>query len=281
MAHSDSETNAAAEAIERDAYRALLSRVGSRALRDRVGARAEDCGPALILRCRGLDHVLFNRTFGVDAAGPASVILAESAVARYRAQRISRYFVHLHAESAELPLLREALSGLGLVRYPRVWHRFVRGREPVQRRDCPFTIGRAQPGEAAPLAALLVRGFELPEAALGLLAAALGDPAFHGYTARDSDGRPVAALLLYVRGDLAHVTAVATELAQQGRGAQAALLARVLADALELGCRQVSAETGAPIADEPNPSYRNLERAGFRFAHAIEHWAERGVRFGA
>ena len=50
MAHSDSETNAAAEAIERDAYRALLSRVGSRALRDRVGARAEDCGPALILR---------------------------------------------------------------------------------------------------------------------------------------------------------------------------------------------------------------------------------------
>jgi GNAT superfamily N-acetyltransferase len=280
VTHGDDEASAAAEAIERDAYRALLSRVGPAGLRDRLGARAEDCGPALILRSPGIDHVLFNRSFGVDAAGPASAILAESVVARYRAQRIGRYFLHLHAERPE-PAVREALAVLGLVRYPRVWHRFVRGRERVALRGGAFSVGPAQPGEAVLLATLLARGFDLPEPAVALLAAAVEDPAFRGYAARDASGRPVAALLLHARGDLAHVTATATDPAHRGLGAQAALIAQALSDALDAGCRQVSAETGAPIADEPNPSYRNLERAGFRFVHAIEHWAERGVRFGA
>ena len=216
----------------------------------------------------------------MDAAGPASAILAESVVARYRAQHIARYFVHLHAEAAD-PLLREALAGLGLVRYPRIWHRFVRGREPVRPHGSGFTVGRAQPAEGLQLAALLARGFELPEAAIELLVASLATPAFHGYAARDAAGRPVAALLLYARGDLGHLTAAATDPEHRGRGAQAALIALALSDALDLGCRQVSAETGAPMGDEPNPSHHNLERAGFRVAHAIEHWAEPGVRFGA
>jgi GNAT superfamily N-acetyltransferase len=58
----------------------------------------------------------------------------------------------------------------------------------------------------------------------------------------------------------------------RGRGAQSAMLAARIEAARHLGCRRLVVETGPDSAEKPNPSYRNVERAGFRVAYLRENW---------
>lgn len=275
---------AQAEWIEREAYRELLTRVGPSELREQLGLRAEPCGPALVLRSRGLDHVLFNRAFGVDEAGAQAETLAESVVGRFRAQRIERYFIHLRAGD-EPTALRARLAALGLTRYPRVWDKFVRGRDavPAAQQQLAKTLGaaRARPGETAALAQLLLTAFELPPSARPLIQHGLLAPRFETYVVRDAGGAPAAGLWLYTQSDLAYLAMAATAPAFRGRGAQTALIAAAVGDALDRGCRLITAETGAAQAGDPNHSHHNLTRAGFRVIHAREHWAPPGTTWAS
>lgn len=50
----------------------------------------------------------------------------------------------------------------------------------------------------------------------------------------------------------------------RGRGCQSALLAARLAHARNIGCRDIFSCTGAPVPGDPQHSYHNLLRAGFR-----------------
>jgi hypothetical protein len=64
-------------------------------------------------------------------------------------------------------------------------------------------------------------------------------------------------------------------------GAQRELLARAVCVALDLGCQQISAETGEAVSGEANPAHELLERAGFRIARVRENWAPLGTRWRA
>ena len=272
-----------AEWIERAAYCDLLACGGSPLLQRRLGLSVAHCGPSLVLRSRGVDSLLFNRAFGLEVGLPDAGSLAESIVARYRAQDIGRYLLHLSAALPDGPL-RPQLASLGLARYPRSWHVLVRGREPVRQavpRWAPWSVERASRRDAVAVAMLMLAGFELPDCAGPVIASSVGAPRWHTYIARDDAGALAAAMLMYADAELAHVTMMATASGHRRRGAQCALLAQGLSVALDLGCRQISAETGVVLAGEPNPSHDNLERAGFRVAHLRENWAPRGTRWSA
>jgi hypothetical protein len=61
---------------------------------------------------------------------------------------------------------------------------------------------------------------------------------------------------------------VATTLSSaRGRGAQGALLAQRIHDGLALGCTWFVTETGEETPERPNPSFRNMIRAGFTVAY--------------
>jgi hypothetical protein len=75
--------------------------------------------------------------------------------------------------------------------------------------------------------------------------------------------RPIAGAALYVRGQQGWFGLGATMESDRRRGAQTALLARRLRDAAADGCVWASADTLVDTADRPNPSYRNMRRAGF------------------
>ena len=90
----------------------------------------------------------------------------------------------------------------------------------------------------------------------------VGHPGWRYYLVRDGT-RPIAGAALYVRGRIGWFGLGATIESDRRRGAQSALLARRLIDAAGDGCSWVTADTLAETADRPNPSYRNMGRAGF------------------
>jgi hypothetical protein len=59
----------------------------------------------------------------------------------------------------------------------------------------------------------------------------------------------------------------ATLKSHRGRGAQGAILAARIRAALEAAAKSISTETGIPHADETGPSFKNIQRAGFRIAY--------------
>jgi hypothetical protein len=58
----------------------------------------------------------------------------------------------------------------------------------------------------------------------------------------------------------------------RGRGGQTAMFAARLRQAAELGCRYALTETGEDSPAEPNPSYRNMRKVGFRDGYLRQNW---------
>jgi len=50
------------------------------------------------------------------------------------------------------------------------------------------------------------------------------------------------------------------------------IMAQRIADARRLGCRSLATCTGEALPGEPQYSYRNIMRAGFRKSHTRENW---------
>lgn len=82
-----------------------------------------------------------------------------------------------------------------------------------------------------------------------------------------SEGEPIAAAALNVRGPVALMAGAATIPSARGRGAQRALLNERLRIAAELGC-----EFASMGAQSGSGSQRNAERAGFRIAYTRTKW---------
>ncbi len=98
-------------------------------------------------------------------------------------------------------------------------------------------------------------------------AAMIGQPNFHAYIAYDGDA-PVGTGLLAVAGNMGWLASGATLPEARGRGVQAAMIARRVRDAIAFGCSWLTVETREP----PDPSYRNVERAGFQLAYALPYY---------
>jgi hypothetical protein len=95
----------------------------------------------------------------------------------------------------------------------------------------------------------------------------IGQANFHAYIAYDG-GAPVGTGLLAVAGQMGWLAGGATLIDARGRGVQAALIARRVRDAITFGCDWMTVETREP----PDPSYRNVERAGFQLAYALPYF---------
>ena len=82
------------------------------------------------------------------------------------------------------------------------------------------------------------------------------------FVAFDGDS-PAGAGALFVCGRVGWSGIGATLPEHRGKGGQSALLAARINAAAEAGCEIVVTETGEPVDDMPNGSYRNIVRAGF------------------
>ena len=133
-------------------------------------------------------------------------------------------------------------------------------------------VGPEWAGDFARISVVEAYGFP-PEIAPAVWAT-MGRPGWRHYLGFDGDA-PVSSGAMRIDGGIAWLGFGATTEAYRGRGGQSAMFARRLRDARDAGCRLAITETGEETEENPNPSYRNMLRAGFQLAYARRNWVRR------
>ena len=100
-------------------------------------------------------------------------------------------------------------------------------------------------------------------------------PGWRIYLSFDGD-RPVGAGAMRVVNGIAWFDWGATLPEARGKGSQGAILARRVRDALGLGCTLMATATGEAADGDPQHSFRNILRVGFRRSHARANWVPAG-----
>ena len=247
------------EATEGAAYAELL-----RAAPPQWGARAEQTPAGWLLLTPAVDLLLFNRLVGCGVDGAVSGEALDDAVGRLRSAGVRNWAVQL-SPAAQPSSVREWLGAAGLTVRDR-WAKVCRGDAPAAAVQTDLRVETVAADQAARYAEVTTAGFGMPPAFRPWLASMIGRPHWRHYLAWSGD-EPVAAAALFVHGAAGWLGVASTLPAARRRGAQSALMARRIEDGRALGCRWFVTETGEDTPERPNPSYRNMLRAGFTLAY--------------
>lgn len=225
-----------------------------------IDHQAVDGGALLV--CSGLDDLQFNRLTGQDVVAPARAETLDRALAAFERASVRNWVVHVAPGAAGLQRMCEAR---GLVAHPRTWAKFVRDNTPAAA-STDLDVREISPREADAFGGVVSQTYGLPAAAARWVSALPGRANWHCVTAFDG-ATPVAAGAVYVNGPAAWLGLGATLPSHRRRGAQSALLAARINTAARHGCKIITTETGVPHPGEAGPSYRNIQKAGFRIAY--------------
>lgn len=251
-----------AEEIERAAL-ADLHAAAPPELRARLGLKGREIGQAFVSVAAALpaSAIVVNRALGAGLGAAETEATVEEMLGVYRRAGVGRFFVHVHPEARPAGLAGW-LEARGLER-ARGWQKFVRGREPVPEPATDLAIREVGPEHGSAFAAIVADAFDLGEAAVPWLAALPGRPRWHVFMSFEGEA-PAGAGALFIDGEAGWTDFGATAPAFRRRGSQAALLCHRVRFALERGCRALYTCTGEAVPGDPQHSYANILKAGFR-----------------
>jgi hypothetical protein len=229
----------------------------------RFGLAVERVGAATTIAAARADVPMMNRTLGLGLLEPATEATIDRLIAPWRDAPV-RYLVQVVPE-AETPELRRALEARGLTRRDN-WAKVWRGAEPPPDIATDLRIEPVGRTCSRAYAEIMRQAFGLAPEYAAFFEGAPGRDGWLTYLAFDGE-QPVAAASLFLHGEIGAFGGGATLPSHRRRGAQGALMARRIRDGLALGCRSFMAEAAEDTPDEPNPSYHNMLRNGFRLAY--------------
>lgn len=256
------------EAVERAALEDM-HRAASPEDREALGLATESVAGALA-SVAGLEpSLLVNRVLGLGFAREAPREAIGEIGGVYRRHGVGRYLVHRHPEARP----RELSSWLQVAgfRPHRGWMKFVRGREAPPELSAAPRVERIGQEHSETFARIVADAFDLTDACVPWLGKLPGRDGWHVYMSFDETGTPAGTGAIYVRDGVAYFDFGATQPEARRRGSQGAILSRRLADALDLGCHTMVSMTGEAVPGDPQHSYRNLVRAGFREGYLREN----------
>jgi hypothetical protein len=264
-----------AEQIELDAMRDLYEAPATEDA-GALGLMAGWIGGAWAFGSRGIPDVVFNRVLGLGVHSVARRDDLARIAEGYRAGGIDRYMVQV-APQAQPAELGTWLEQEGLRPFRRAWAKFARKAQWLDAPG-PATLAAVEigPERAGEFAGILLQAFGLPELARPMVAALPGRSSWLCYLATDG-GRPIGAAAMFARGREAWLGLAGTDPSARGRGAQSLLLARRISDAARMGASEVYTETGEPVEGEPQTSYGNIVKAGFRRLYSRPNLIASGV----
>lgn len=249
-----------------------LHRAASPAVAASLGLRPQEIGGAFVSLAAGLppSGIVINRAIGLGAGEPATEDGVREIVAAYHDAGVQRYFVHLHPEAVP-PALPGWLAAAGLVP-ARGWQKFERPPSAPAEAHTDLAIRRIGAEHGEDFARIACNAFDLGDAARAWLRALPGRQNWHVFMSFDGDS-PAGTGAIYVAEGMAWFDFGATDPAFRQRGSQAALLARRIGHAMALGCHRLLTCTGKAVPGDPQHSYRNLLKAGFRETYARANYA--------
>ena len=262
---------AASEAIERAAL-ADLHAAATPALIDALQLRAVETGTGLVSIGGALpaSAIVVNRALGVGLGAPETEATMGAMFDAYREAGVARYFVQRHPD-AQPPAIVDWCRAAGLEK-ARGWQKFARGREPVP--DAPTDLRVEEIGSEHGLAfgRLVSDAFDLGPEAAPWLALLPGRPDWRMFMSFDGD-EPAGTGGLYIQDGIAWTDWGATAPAFRQRGGQAAVLAARVRCAIDAGCEAIFTCTGEDVPGDPQHSYNNIRKLGFREEYVRENYA--------
>jgi len=219
--------------------------------------------------------IVINRTTGLGVEAPATRDAIRTIVDRYRKAGVQRYFIQRHP-GAGPPEMVDWLLEAGLEK-ARGWQKFERDAGPAPVAASGLSIRQIGPEQGGAFARIVCDAFDLGGAAIPWIAGLAGRERWHLFMSFDGD-EPAGTGALFVDKDCAWTDFGATAPKFRQRGSQAALLAARINHAAELGCRRLYTCTGEEVPGDPQHSYKNILKAGFREAYIKENYAPRQER---
>jgi hypothetical protein len=226
--------------------------------------RAERIGGATVLVAPGL-HSFFNRAFAMGLDEPLTPDDVDAILATLR--RSSEWSIQPPPGEPELE------SWLAKRRLERrlAWAKVLRGSEPPPDIRTDLHVRELGAADAPRFGAVVAAAFGLPPVMAEWSASLVGRDRWRAYGAFDGDAL-VGAGALFCDGDIGWLGMGGTLPFHRGRGAQGAVMARRIADAIAVGCTTIATETGI-LPGRPNPSLDNMLRCGFEIAYERGVWA--------
>ena len=214
--------------------------------------------------------IVINRALGLGLTEPANRNIVSDIVSAYRASEVGRYFVQLN-ERARPAAVREWLMQEGLEE-ARGWQKFSRGTEAATPRPTALEVREAGQAEGEDFGRIVCAAFDIGVAAVPWLAQLPGRDGWHIFMSFE-DGRAAGTGAMFVHRGLAWLDYAATSPEFRRRGSQGAVLAARLEKARELGCRRVYTCTGVAAPGDPQHSFHNILKSGFRTGEIRSNFA--------
>lgn len=258
------------ERIEKKALDDLFEQAPE-TLRAQLGLERHRVAGGTLYLARREPNILLNRVLGMEPESAADIDAVQTL---YREAGITEYFVQVQPWSRPAPIWTWLFEA-GLAR-SRGWTQFIRDGQSVELPDSPLRVEKIDAGQATAFARIAAAGFDLCEKAVPLVAGLVGHPAWHHFMTF-LDEQPVGAAALRVEDGVGWFDWSATRSEFRGRGSQTLLLATRIRKANELGCHTLCSETGEAVPGDPQHSFHNLVRAGFRPTHTRDNFAPAAV----
>jgi hypothetical protein len=148
----------------------------------------------------------------------------------------------------------------------RNWAKMFRGNEPAPAISTDLRVEKIGKEQADAFAGVTLPVWGMPPAGRPLLKGNVGQPGWHHYLAFDGD-KPVSVAAMFVKDEIGWLGFASTLKKYRKRGGQGAMFARRIQDGLALGVKWFVTETGEDTPEDPNPSYHNMLRSGFKLAY--------------
>jgi hypothetical protein len=261
------------ESLEAEVWIALLGGLPAE-LRAQLGLEITKEGSVTSFMTPGSDVATMNRIFGLGLAATLTSARLERVKSRFARAGVKRWMLQL-APAATPRSAHEMIVAAGGRRVtPMLKLRADTRQLQLPTQASSLRVVEIGPDDGAIFQATVAPPLGVDPVLAPFVPSTIGHDGWHHYLALDGT-RPVAGAAMYVQGDVAWLGLGATASTDRGRGAQTSLLARRGSDAAKLGCKWVSAETPPDTAERPNPSYRNMRRAGMEVCYARGHYAFR------
>ena len=231
--------------------------------------RIEKIGDALCSVSSTEPSILINRVLGLGSEESPTLEQLKAIRTFYRDAGVSRFFLHVIPD--RLGADREQLlADAGYRRY-RGWMKFERSPGEIRPGTSDLSVRRIEPDESEAFASIVAPAFDFTPASVPVIAALPDDPDWHLYMSFDGV-HPAGTGALYMRERVGYLDFAATDPDFRRRGSQTALLNRRIWDALDAGCTSIVTMTGEAAPGDPQHSYQNILKAGFREAYLRENW---------
>jgi len=251
------------ERVEASAWTQLYQ-AGPSDLIEQLGIRVEQIGGATVLVFESLNVPLVNHVvrLGMDEAATEEILDQISSI--YHEAGV-RYLIWLSpmAQPASLP---GQLETRGMKRTESSL-KLYRGVEPPPDIPTDLRVECIGPESAEAFGEVLCAGYGLPPEMALWAGSTVGLDGWRHYLAYDGN-LPVATAAIFVENGVGWLGMAATLPSHRRRGGQGALMARRIRDAAEMGCHLITTDTGEDTPEQPNPSYHNMLRTGFKLLYA-------------